>query len=174
MLSYNYWMREERISGPEQVSVRARRHRDCVSLHGALRHGDHDDRQPGVLHSRRRHHERAGRAENGGDARAAFSARSGAWRTRWDSGLPCSRRFSACGRACRICMPTSTASSRRCRRRSASESRRSPARPIVLRWCSSRCVRWPSRLPASPSRSSSSIRSSAACSSRFSPRRCCT
>ena len=62
MLSYNYWMREEKIAGPGAARVRARRHRDRVSVHRAVRHGDHDDREPGVLRARRDDHERAGRA----------------------------------------------------------------------------------------------------------------
>ena len=110
MLSYNYWMREEKISGPEQRVLRPRRHRNRVSLHRALRHGDHDDRQPGLLHSRQSPSRTRRPCRRWPRCSAAFWAPSDASPTRWASGPPSSPRFSACGRACRICMPTSTAS----------------------------------------------------------------
>ena len=54
MLSYNYWMREEKMRGAGCARLRARRHRDRLRLHGAVRHLDHADRQRGVLPAGRR------------------------------------------------------------------------------------------------------------------------
>ena len=96
--------------GARAARIRARRHRDRVSVHGAFRHGDHDDREPGVLRARRGDHERAGCAEDGGDARQHSRRVRTVSRTRVGSGRRSSRRCSACGRACRISMRTSTAS----------------------------------------------------------------
>ena len=56
MLSYNYWMREEKMSGAEQLGYVRGDIAIAYLVHGALRHGDHDDREPGVL--------RAGRARS--------------------------------------------------------------------------------------------------------------
>ena len=48
MLSYNYWMREERISAPADLRLRSRRRRDRLRVHRHLRHVGHGDREPGV------------------------------------------------------------------------------------------------------------------------------
>ena len=50
------------------AGLRARRRRDRLPLHGALRHLGDADRQPGVLHGRRDDLRCAGGAEDGGDA----------------------------------------------------------------------------------------------------------
>ena len=68
MLSYNYWMREEKMQGAKYPVVRARRRRRGLCLHGDLRAVDHADRQSRLLSGRRDHHRRAGRAQDGGDA----------------------------------------------------------------------------------------------------------
>jgi hypothetical protein len=114
---YNYWMREEDMRGSGFVSYCARRHRHRLHLHGDLRRLDHADRQRRVLHAGRGAEGRRGGAAHGGRARdGARPVRAHRLLGRLLGG-GVSRRCSACGRACRISTPTSTASSRRCRPR---------------------------------------------------------
>ena len=56
MLSYNYWMREEKMQGPGYLRLRPRRRRRGLHLHRHLRAVGDADRQPGVLPARRDHH----------------------------------------------------------------------------------------------------------------------
>jgi Mn2+/Fe2+ NRAMP family transporter len=117
MLSYNYWMREEKISGAEQLGY-VRGDIAIAYLFTAL------FGMAIMMTANQAFYVPASPSPNAqavpkmaemlGSILGAF----GRLRIRSDSGPPCSRRSSACGRACRICMPTSTASSRSCRRKS--------------------------------------------------------
>ena len=110
MLSYNYWMREEGHARRRLPVVRPRRHRDRLHLHRDLRRLDHADRQRRVLHRRAWRCKDAEAVPKMAAALGTCWAPSAASPSRSASGPRCSRRCSASGRACRISMPTSTAS----------------------------------------------------------------
>jgi hypothetical protein len=68
MLSYNYWMREEKMSGPRALGYVRGDVAIGYVFTALVRHLDHADRRSGVLPARRHHHRRAGGAEDGRDA----------------------------------------------------------------------------------------------------------
>ena len=67
MLSYNYWLREEKMVGPE-VEATCGRYWGRVLLHGSLRNLGDEYRGPDISCSGHQNYGRAGRYKNGGDA----------------------------------------------------------------------------------------------------------
>ena len=131
MLSYNYWMREEKISGAEQLGY-VRGDIAIAYLFTALfgmsimMTANQAFFVPGVEITNAQAVPKM--AEMLGSILGAF----GATRIRSGSGRRCSRRCSASGRACRISTPTSTASSRRCRPTSAQRVTKVTSTPYRL------------------------------------------